>query len=207
MRADRDEQLTNDQVDRNLINLVLSGDGRAFEALVRRYQKLVYNFIFQMVRSRERAADLTQETFLKTYRHLNRFKKELRFKPWLMRIASNTALNSLRDERDHLSLDEMMDAEIPFDPADPVNVEQQVEYQLAAQELEAALAILTASQRSIFVLRYQHDFSYEDIATISNESVSAIKSSLFRSREKLRKHLFGQAKSVSEQTNERGTES
>jgi len=157
---------------------VLSGDHRAFESLVRRYQKLVYNVVLQMVQSRDSAADLTQETFLKSYRSLASFKPELRFKPWLIRIATNTALNSLRDEKPHDSLDQIMESDPCFDLTAPENVEKQVELTLATQELSVALAELPVRQRTIFVLRYQYDFSYDDIAQITNESIPAIKSML-----------------------------
>jgi RNA polymerase sigma-70 factor (ECF subfamily) len=185
-----DEQIINDQVDRNLINLVLAGDHRAFESLVRRYQKLVYNVLLQMVQSRDCAADLTQETFLKSFRSLSTFNPELRFKPWLMRIATNTGLNSLRDEKPHDSLDEIIESDPQFDLMAAENVEQQVELALTTQELKVALSALPVRQRTIFILRYQYDFPYDEIAVITNESIPAIKSVLFRTRERLRKQLF-----------------
>lgn len=206
MNHNRDDQSINDQVDRNLINLVLSGDHRAFESLVRRYQKLVYNVVLQMVQSRDSAADLTQETFLKSYRSLASFKPELRFKPWLIRIATNTALNSLRDEKPHDSLDQIMESDPCFDLTAPENVEKQVELTLATQELSVALAELPVRQRTIFVLRYQYDFSYDDIAQITNESIPAIKSMLFRTRERLRKQLFEKNGTEPKKTVERGIE-
>jgi hypothetical protein len=81
--------------DNELVALTLSGQKRAFEGIVRRYQKLVYNMVFQMVRSHEAAADLTQDTFLKAYKNLGTFRNNARLKPWLLRIASNSTLNHI----------------------------------------------------------------------------------------------------------------
>src|SRR5205823_1613622 len=70
--------------DRQLVSLTLRGNNRAYEILVRRYQKLVYNVLYQMLQSHESAADVTQDTFLRAYRGLNSFRLESSFKPWLL---------------------------------------------------------------------------------------------------------------------------
>jgi RNA polymerase sigma factor (sigma-70 family) len=85
--------------DNELIALTLSGQKRAFEGIVRRYQKLIYNVAYQIVQSHETAADLTQDTFLKAYKALGTFENKAKLKPWLLKIASNTALNQIRDSR------------------------------------------------------------------------------------------------------------
>ncbi len=175
--------------DQSLIDLALAGDSKAFECLLRRYQKLVYNLLFQMVRSHEIAADLTQDSFLKVFKSLHMFRRGANFKPWLLRIATNSCLNYLRDNKQASSLDALLEAEPYMEPACSINVEREVELRISQQELFTALEQLSARQRNVFVLRYHHDLSYEDIAGIAGESVSTIKSMLFRIRDKLRKIL------------------
>lgn len=177
--------------DQKLITLSLAGNQKAFEILLRRYQKLVYNVIFQMVQNHEAAADLTQETFLKTYKGLATFRGNAAFKPWLLKIASNTTLNYIRDSRGKAasSLEEMLEENPHAEPSSKERLEEQVELHICQANLAEAIASLPVRQRQIFVLRYQHDLPYADIANITDETESSIKSLLFRIREKLRKML------------------
>ncbi|HEY9730446.1 MAG TPA: sigma-70 family RNA polymerase sigma factor [Drouetiella sp.] len=175
--------------DQTLIGLALGGDTKAFELLVRRYQKLVYNLLFQMVRSHEAAADLTQESFLKAYKSLRTFRRGANFKPWILRIATNSCLNYVRDNKQVSSLDAMLESEPAMEPVSTIDVEREVELKISQQELFTALEQLSSRQRNIFVLRYHNDLSYEDIATIAGESVQSVKSMLFRIRDKLRRIL------------------
>lgn len=181
--------------DSQLVALSLSGNARSFEVLVRRYQKLVYNMIYQMIQSHETAADLTQETFLKSYRALSTFRSEAKFKPWILRIASNTTLNFIRDSkaRAHDSLEDVLEENPYAEPASSENVEDEVEWRFSRVMLEDALRTLPERHRQVFVLRYQHDLSYAEIATIVEEPETTIKSLLFRIREKLRKMLAQQS--------------
>ena len=175
--------------DQALIDLALCGDAKAFERLLRRYQKLVYNLLFQMVRSHEVAADLTQDTFLKAYKALRMFRRGASFKPWILKIATNSCLNYVRDNKQVGSLDALLEAEPGMEPVSSVDVEREVELKISQQELFAALEQLSSRQRNIFVLRYHNDFSYDDIAAIAGESVPTVKSMLFRIRDKLRRVL------------------
>jgi RNA polymerase sigma-70 factor (ECF subfamily) len=180
---------TNILADSDLVGRTRSGDNKAFESLVRRYQKLVYNVIFQMVRSHESASDLTQDTFLKAYKALPSFDTTRSFKPWLLKIATNTTLNQLRDRKGQESLEELLEQNPQAEPASPEDVEREVEWRVSQHMLFEALGKLPLPQRKVFVLRYQHDLPYEDIAEISDLSVSSVKSLLFRARENLRKIL------------------
>ncbi|MBX9688315.1 MAG: sigma-70 family RNA polymerase sigma factor [Candidatus Obscuribacterales bacterium] len=178
--------------DDELVSLTLSGQKKAFEGLVRRYQKLVYNVLFQMLQSHESAADLTQESFLKAYKNLGSFRRTARLKPWLLKIASNTALNYIRDAKGRYfdSLEELLEDSPQNEPASKECVEEEVDLRFSQARLSAALQKLSPRQRQIFVLRYQHDLPYADISQIIDESESAVKSILFRIREKLRKILI-----------------
>ncbi|RTL35569.1 MAG: sigma-70 family RNA polymerase sigma factor [Candidatus Melainabacteria bacterium] len=190
--------------DQALIDLTLGGDTKAFERLLRRYQKLVYNLLFQMVRSHEVAADLTQESFLKAFKSLRTFRRGANFKPWILRIATNSCLNYVRDNKQISSLDAMLESEPALEPVSSIDVEREVELKISQQELFAALEQLSSRQRNIFVLRYHNDMSYDDIASISGESVPTVKSMLFRIRDKLRKLLAEPADTQTDSITRRG---
>jgi len=175
--------------DGRLVGLTLSGDRKAYEILVRRYQKLVYNVLYQMVLNHESASDLTQETFLKAFKKLSSFRQDARFKPWLLRIASNSALNYIRDRKEHSSLEAVLEESPSLEPAGKDDVEAEVEWRLSQTMLAEALSELSVRHRQFFILRYQHDLSYDDISLITGEPESTIKSLLFRIRERLRKLL------------------
>ncbi|HEY9784069.1 MAG TPA: RNA polymerase sigma factor [Candidatus Obscuribacterales bacterium] len=175
--------------DAQLVRATLKGNRRAYEILVRRYQKLVYNVVYQMIRSHEAASDLTQDTFLKAYKALGTFRTEAKFKPWLLRIATNSCLNMIRDTKDYDSLEMILEENPHAEPPSRQDVEEEVEWKLTQQMLNDALMKLSVRHREVFILRYQHDLSYEDIAETCGETVSTIKSLLFRIREKLRKIL------------------
>lgn len=178
--------------DFELVKKTRSGDNRAFETLVRRYQKLVYNVVYQMVRSHEASADLTQDTFLKAYRALSNFKSGCSFKPWLLKIATNSTLNYIRDRKSSSSLEELLEVNPAAEPTASDDVEAEVELRVSQQELFEALGNLPVRQRQVFILRYQHDLKYEDIAEITGASVSSVKSLLFRARDNLRDLLISE---------------
>ena len=180
--------------DSQLVSQTLSGNLKAFEQLVRRYQKLVYNVIYQMILNHETASDLTQDTFIKTFKGLNNFRLEANFKPWLLRIASNSALNFIRDTKELSSLESILEENSHLEPASNVNVEKEVDWRLSQSALKAALAHLSARHRQFFILRYQYDFSYNDIATITGEPETTIKPLLFRIRQRLRQLLVEKMK-------------
>lgn len=182
--------------DSELVALTLSGQKKSFEFIVRRYQKLVYNVIYQMVQNYETAADLTQDTFLKTYKNLGSFRHDSRLKPWILKIASNTALNYIRDSKGRYfdSLEELLEESPQSEPASSMCLEDQVELSFSQALLNSALQRLSPRHRHIFVLRYQHDMSYADISLVIDETESSVKSLLFRIREKLRKMLLEEQK-------------
>jgi len=186
----------NDSSDNQLVALALYGDAKAFELIVRRYQKLVYNVLFNMLRDHSATADATQDTFLKAYKALPTFRTELAFKPWLLRIATNTGLNAIRDEKQKASdsLDEMLEIDPLNEPVSWASADLEAERNFVVASISGALTALPARQRHIFVLRYQHDLSYADISNIVNETEGVVKTQLFRAREKLRKLLYDQLK-------------
>ncbi|HEY9775174.1 MAG TPA: RNA polymerase sigma factor [Planktothrix sp.] len=188
-------RISPDADDRELVRASLSGNLKAYETLVRRYQKLVYNMLYQMTHSHEQAADLTQEAFLRAFRGLNGFRTDAPFKPWLLRIATNACLNDLRGRKQVDSLEETLEENPQDEPAARDNVEAEVEQRISQQQLGEALQQLSPRQRQVFVLRYVHDLPYEQIGQITGEPVTTIKPLLFRIRERLRNIMQKECKS------------
>jgi RNA polymerase sigma-70 factor, ECF subfamily len=175
--------------DSKLIKATLAGNGAAFAALVKEYQGLLYNMILRLVDNNELAADLTQEAFLKSYRSLPQFNlgKSQSFKPWLLRIGSNVALDYLRKQRAELSLDQILEEEPQKEPSSGRSVSEDVEEQIFIEELSLALGQIPLRYRQAFILRYQFDLSYEDISKVMQENENTVRTLLFRAKDKLRK--------------------
>ncbi|MDR3613423.1 MAG: RNA polymerase sigma factor [Candidatus Obscuribacterales bacterium] len=172
--------------DSELIARTLAGDAGSYAVLVKKYQKLVYNVAMQIVRQKEVAADITQDSFIKAYKALSSFRSGSPFRPWLLRITSNGALNAIRDAKNTFSLDQVLD-ESPWDePASNEILEDDIDLKLTEEKLESVLQTLQPLQRHIFLLRFKHDLSYEEIGHVVELPHTTIKSLLFRVRTKVR---------------------
>ena len=163
--------------DRKVIERVLKGDTEAFNILVRRWEKPIYNFIFRMIVNRDEAMDLCQDCFMKAYRDLQTLKDRDRFSSWLYRIAHNTCLSKIR--KDHGKI------WVELDPDSGSN-HSPLENRLA---VEKALLGLPEDQREVVVLKVFQSLKFEEIAAIQNAPVSTVKSRLYMGFEKLRSIL------------------
>jgi RNA polymerase sigma-70 factor (ECF subfamily) len=178
---------------------VKAGDERSFELLLQRYRTPLVNFLYRMVRAREEAEDLAQEVFLRVYRARKDYVPSAKFTTWLFRIATNLALNSVRDnryQRMEVSLDApvTMDAEggdeKPLDIAEKhPNIEQYLVEEARKKMIRHAIDKLPEKQRAAVLLHKYQELDYGDIAKILECSESALKSLLFRAYETLRVEL------------------
>ena len=178
---------------------VKAGDERSFELLLQRYRTPLVNFLYRMVRSREQAEDLAQEVFIRVYRAREEYVPSAKFTTWLFRIATNLALNSLRDHR-HQKLEMSLDApltadseegdERPFEVADKhPTVEQELVEAERRKVIRRAIEKLPEKQRAAVLLHKYQELDYAEIAKILSCSESALKSLLFRAYEMLRVEL------------------
>jgi RNA polymerase sigma-70 factor (ECF subfamily) len=147
-----------------------SGDLQAFEELVRAYQAEVFRFAWHLTRDRSLAEDVTQETFLRTFRFMGGFRGEQRFGSWLFSIARNCAMDVLR--RTRASLPEDVPAGTVADAS-------------ARAELNAALRSVTAEHRETFLLVEVFGMSYQEAADVLGVAVGTVKSRMFRARKAL----------------------
>lgn len=171
-----------DEREHDLIRQASSGNRQAFGTLVRDHQARVFHFIRRLLGGADDAADLTQETFLRAFQALPRWRPEARFQTWLLQIARNAALDALRQRRRHP--DEPLQAHAePLDPAPSPLHRLQSARDLAL--LERLLAELPHEQREIILLREMEGLSYDELAVTLQIAPGTVKSRLARAREAL----------------------
>jgi RNA polymerase sigma-70 factor (ECF subfamily) len=175
--------------DSHVVQLFLGGEDRAFAELVHRYDKRLQNFVYRTVGDRERAEDLVQETFVRVYRHLNRFDQTRKFSTWIYTIAGNLAKNELRNRsRNPLVLFQaiMKNWESDYRPLeweDPQNRPDDLyRKRFLREKVNEAVDQLPAHHRTVFVLRELHGKTYEEIAEITGCNLGTVKSRLNRAR-------------------------
>lgn len=173
-----------------VIQAVLDGDVNAYEALVKEYEKNVYNLALRMTGNSEDAADMAQEAFIKAYNSLTAFRGDSKFSVWLYRIVSNVCLDFLRSRsrKQTVSLSTENDdgEEVELDIADETySPEQLLDRSLTRDAVRRGLAALPPDHREILLLREIQGLSYEEIADVLGLEAGTVKSRIFRARKKL----------------------
>lgn len=179
--------------DQELIERHREGDASAFPLLMKSYLKPIYRFAFQYARDRASAEDIAQETFIKAWKHLDRFDREKKFKTWIFAIAKNTAYDVLKKKKAFpFSSFEDDDGNNPIEAIDDESLLPDALYEKKeiALMLEQALEKIAPNNRSILTLRYLEDFSLEEIADILGEPYNTVKSRHSRALKSLRKAIL-----------------
>ena len=173
---------------------VKAGDEASFDLLLQKYRTPLVNFLYRMVRDSATAEDLAQEVFLRVYRARQKYSPSAKFTTWMFRIATNLALNSLRDNR-HRRLQMSLDAPAEEDvtpiqvPTREMRIDEHLVERDRAQFIHKAIAALPEKQRLAVLLHKYEEMDYGEIAKILECSESALKSLLFRAYETLRVQL------------------
>lgn len=183
--------------DRTLLLLYRAGETKAFEVLLLRYQRPLFNFFLRSARDRQRAEDLLQELFLRVTEQSHNFREESSFSTWVYTIARNLWIDSNRKFafRNHVSLD----GSATGDPGGPRLIEGVVSQSLGADrntvshELRSRIAEVVESlpedQREVFLLRQLQHLSFREIAIIVNTSENTVKSRMRYALERLQAAL------------------
>ncbi len=181
--------------DQDVVLLARSGREAAYRELIRRYERPVFALLFRMVRDRELAEDLSQETFIKALNAIESYRPEFKFSSWIFKIANNAAIDHLRRrELDTLSLDGSPHAETPEAmqaTALQIGARQEspldtVEAKELGSEIEAAIGRLRPEYRSCILLRHVEGRAYEEIAEILDLPLGTVKTYIHRARNELR---------------------
>jgi len=175
--------------DRTLVDEAIAGNLDAFDTLVRRYQTRLVNYAMAIVRDTGEAEDVAQETFIKAYRSLGRFRGESSFKTWLYTIATNTARTSLerRVRRERVggqSLDD--DAQVLSAGSVPSGLPDPETMLVTRDAIDRALATLPDDLRVAVVLRDVEGLDYKEIAKVTGAPIGTVESRIFRARQRLR---------------------
>ncbi len=181
--------------DADVVALAQRGREAAYRELIKRYERPVFSLVFRMVRNRELAEDLTQDTFIKVLQHVDRYRPEFKFSSWLFKIANNVAIDHLRRRQlDTVSMDGSPHA-LTSDAVEATSFDvsahdESALDQLEARELgsaiEAAIAQLRPEYRSCILLRHVEDKSYEEIAATLDLPLGTVKTYIHRARHELR---------------------
>jgi RNA polymerase sigma-70 factor (ECF subfamily) len=172
-----------------LVDRVRGGDDRAFDELVRRYQRPLYYLALRYVRNDADAADVTQRAFVRAFRSLARFRGDASLRTWLYRIAINLALNHIRDRRRERAAD-IDDAALATDAVGADALERA----RRAQRLRAAIEQLPPKQRMVIELRIYDELPFKDVGELAGCSENAAKVNFHHGMRRLRQLMTGDAR-------------
>jgi RNA polymerase sigma-70 factor (ECF subfamily) len=184
--------------DQEVVERARDGAEAAYRELIRRYQRPVFSLIYRMVRDRELAEDLAQETFVKVLNAIDRYRPEFKFSSWVFKIANNSAIDHLRKkDLDTLSLEGGPDAttadrleatalQIGDSGESPL---EELEARELGSAIEAAIGKLRPEYRTCIILRHVEGRPYDEIAEILDLPLGTVKTYIHRARAELRELL------------------
>ena len=184
--------------DQEIVALARQGREAAYRELIGRYQRPVFSLIYRLVRDREKAEDLAQETFIKVLNALDRYDPSFKFSSWIFKIAHNTSLDHLRKkELVTLSLEGSPHAEtqseIEASTVQALSTEETPEDYAASRELgatlEKAIGRLRPEYRTAIVMCHVEGRPYEEIAEVMGVPLGTVKTYIHRARNELKKEL------------------
>ena len=181
-----------DAEDIRLMELVGAGDEKAFEQLVERHQRLVIGTVGRMLATGSDAEDIAQQVFVRVWKNAKRYEPRAKFTTWLLKITRNLVFNELRRRSRHPQVplqSESEEEERPLKDEHAVAPDASLLEHELQEAVDAAIAELPETQRMAVILRRYEELSYEEIAEALDQSVSAVKSLLFRARTELRQSL------------------
>ena len=184
--------------DHELVARAQTGSEKAYRELLGRYQRPVFSIIFRMIRDREQAEDLAQETFVRVFNNIDRYDPRFKFSSWIFKIATNLTIDWIRKkELNTVSIDGSRNAVTPdqieatsITLASPdENPEELLEARQLGQEIEGAIGRLRPEYRAAILLRHVEGREYQEIAEILALPLGTVKTYIHRGRNELREQL------------------
>jgi len=170
-------------LDKEVLILAQKGNLKAFEKILSFYEKMIFNYCLRIVRNKEEAEDIVQNTFIKVYMHRKFIDPEKNIKTWIFTIATNTAYDFLRSKKrkNEISLDEMSETIGSFEAYYP--------REGLITDVEKALEKINPEYKKALLLFYQGGFGYQEIAEILATPMNTVKTHLSRGKDQLKEIL------------------
>jgi RNA polymerase sigma-70 factor, ECF subfamily len=174
--------------DADCVRKLQRGETDAFETLIRRHQKTIFNLVYRMLGDYDEAAEISQEVFLSAYRAIGNFRGEANFSTWLYRIALNHATTRRK------SLNTRQQRNIPIENTEPASdphpgPAESLEKKEVRQRVQQALNCLEPEDAAVILLRDLQDVPYEEVARMLEIPIGTVKSRLHRARQALKSEL------------------
>ena len=170
--------------DEKIINQIIAGDPNAFSVLVDRYKDLVFTLSLKMLKNREEAEEVAQDTFIKVFKSLSKFKGDSKFSTWIYKVTYNSCLDRLKKNKKEqlkVAIDEYTEHQVKtIDNALENMVEEERQ-----QAIKACLELLPPDDSFLLTLYYFEEQSLDEIAKVVGLTANNVKVKLFRSRKKL----------------------
>jgi len=182
------------ETEQQLVRKAQNGDRDAFQDIVGQYKKMVYFLAWDIAGNHQDAEDITQNVFIKVFRHFHKYSADSKFSSWLYRIAVNASIDALR-QRNRKKEDPVEDFDSVGESTQPwineraLNPESQTDHTNVQHQIEKALSQLAPREKTVFVMRHYNDFPLKEIAEILHLSSGSVKSYLFRAVQKIQKEL------------------
>jgi RNA polymerase sigma-70 factor (ECF subfamily) len=177
------------ETDAELVQACLAGQREAFDTIVERHQRHVYQLCYRFAGNHEDASDFAQEVFIRAYRGLKTFKGQSSLGTWLYRVGVNVCLNKVAGKGRDEALDPLIAASDERTASSDESVADALLRGERAAQVRAAIARLPKKQRATLVLRVYHDLPHDQIAGILGSSVGAVKANFFHALNNLKKLL------------------
>lgn len=180
--------------DLELVNKFKSGNNQAFTELVNRYQHKIYNTTFRMLGNHDDALDIAQETFIRVYNNLKKFKAKSSFSTWLFTVTTNLCRDELRKRKNNLKTFSISNYEQEMELEDNYNTIKNNPEEISLNKelqkiIQKKIDQLQSDQKTVIILRDVQGLSYKEIAKILGISMGTVKSRLSRARTILRDDL------------------
>jgi RNA polymerase sigma-70 factor (ECF subfamily) len=182
--------------DSELVQGIIDRDERVFRLLVEKYQKLVFNACYNLIRYKEDAEDVSQDVFIEIYESIHLFRNESKLSTWLYRIAINKSLNHIRKYKWKsmvYSIENFFNSDknthLDIEDTNSLNTPETIEYNERTKVLKRAIDSLPENQKIAFILCKYDELSYQEIAEVMNLSLSSVESLIHRAKLGLQKKL------------------
>ncbi len=176
--------------DIEIVNQCLNGDVNAFEALIERYKRAVYNTAYRMMGNREEAEDVSQEAFIRMFNSLSRYNPEYKFMTWALKVTTNLCLDNLRKRKaDTVPIDEWFEIKDGKDTPEEEYIRKE-----SQRQVQDAIMKLPEKYREFLILYHNRNLSYQEIMDVTGESLTIVKNRLYRARQMLKEELINRGK-------------